>query len=162
MVQNLLKDRFGFSAHKEQREMSTYALMLARKDARLGPQLKPSNADCAQSIAGQQPLPPSAKRPTCGTIATRRFITAGGRTMAQLAVTLQSMVGEPVVDQTGLTGAYDLDLSWAPPGNDGALPPGDAPSIFTAVQEQLGLKLIHHKDQVEVLVIDKVERPTVD
>ena len=84
--------------------------------------------------------------------------------MQQLAVTLQGALGlgRPVFDRTGLTGAYDIDIRWTPDGSDGQTPPGDAPSIFTALQEQLGLKLAPEKDQVEVLVIDKVERPALN
>jgi uncharacterized protein (TIGR03435 family) len=71
-------------------------------------------------------------------------------------------LGRPVFDRTGLAGAYDIDLQWTPVRSDGETPSGDAPSIFTALQEQLGLKLALEKDQVEVLVIDKVERPTLN
>lgn len=84
--------------------------------------------------------------------------------MQQLAVTLQGALGlgRPVVDRSGLTGAYDIDLQWTPTGSNGETPPGDVPSIFTALQEQLGLKLTPDKDQMQVLVIDQVERPTLN
>jgi uncharacterized protein (TIGR03435 family) len=168
MVRNLLRDRFGFMAHKEQREMPTYSLTLARKDGRLGPQIRRSDVDCVKWIADKRPsvdaggassVAPSGKRPACGMIATRKLLVGGTRTMLQLAVTLQGALGlgRPVFDRTGLTGAYDIDLQWTPDGGD-----GDAPSIFTALQEQLGLKLTPEKDQVEVLVIDKVERPALN
>lgn len=77
--------------------------------------------------------------------------------MEQLAVTLQSMVGRPVSDETGLAGGWDVDLQWAENAGDPAQ--GDAPSIFTALQEQLGLKLVAQKRPVDVLVVDSVERP---
>lgn len=171
MVQNLLRDRFGFTAHREQREMPIYALTLARKDGRLGAQISRSEVDCAKWIADKRPtldaggtssVSPSGKRPACGMVATRKFLTGGTRTMQQLAVTLQSMLGRPVFDRTGLTGSYDIDLQWTPVESSGGAPPNDAPSIFTALQEQLGLKVSPDRDKVEVLVIDKVERPTVN
>ncbi len=167
MVRNLLGERFGFTAHDEKREMPVYALTLARKDGRLGARMKRSEVDCAKwneekrptaDAGGPSPVSPTGKRPACGMLATRRFLTGGTRTTRQLAVTLQSMVGRPVIDQTGLGGAYDVDLQWAAE-NNGDTQQGDAPSIFTAVQEQLGLKLASQKTQVDVLVIDKVERP---
>jgi uncharacterized protein (TIGR03435 family) len=173
MVRNLLRDRFGFVAHKEHREMPIYSLTLVRKDGRLGPQIRRSEVDCAEWIADKHPtvdaggpssVAPSGKRPACGMMATRKFLVGGTRTIQQLAVTLQGALGlgRPVFDRTGLTGAYDIDLQWTPDGSDGQTPPGDVPSIFTALQEQLGLKLTPERDRVEVLVIDKVERPALN
>ena len=93
--------------------------------------------------------------------------------MAVLATTLSrsyvSLLGRNVIDATGLTGAYEVHLKWAmdslsPPAGPNATPPSDAtgPSIFTALQEQLGLKLESTKGPVEVLVIDHVERPSAN
>jgi uncharacterized protein (TIGR03435 family) len=100
-------------------------------------------------------------------------MTAGGTRLPQLATTLSTLVNRIVVDQTGLNGGYDIDLQWAPDqmpfGLGGDPPTGGAPSvdpnrpsIFTALQEQLGLKLDSRRGPVEVLVIDLVERPTED
>ena len=110
-------------------------------------------------------------------------LSSGGGQMEQLAQSLVPWAGRIVVDKTGLTGAYEFDLTWAPdptlgaggppPGvtvGGGAPPPGvalpapdpNAPSLFTAVQEQLGLKLDSTKAPVEVLVIDHVEQPEPD
>ena len=101
-------------------------------------------------------------------------ITSGGTSMAQLATVMSTWVNRIVVDKTGLTGGYDIDLQWTPdqvPYGLAAPPPGaslaapvdpDRPSIFTALQEQLGLKLDSQKGSVEVLVIDHVEQPTED
>ena len=102
-------------------------------------------------------------------------LAVGGQGIAQLATALSNRVGRTVVDRTGLTGAFDIDLTWtpdqmpqAPPGPP---PPGapplpsidpNGPSIFTAVQEQLGLKLESTKGPVDVVVIDRVEQPTED
>ena len=96
---------------------------------------------------------------------------AGGIPLSQLTVLLSSMVQRVVVDKTGLTGNFDFELKWTPDGTaqgalsgTAALPANDrdAPSIFTALQEQLGLRLESAKNSVEVLVIDHVERPTPD
>ncbi len=101
-------------------------------------------------------------------------IAANGQPMSQLATTLSIWVNRTVVDRTGLTGSFDLELSWTPeqlPQGRGDPPPGapplppidpNGPSIFTAVQEQLGLKLDSQRGPVEVLVIDGVEQPTED
>jgi uncharacterized protein (TIGR03435 family) len=173
MVQNLLTDRFGLKVHHEQRELPTLVLILARKDGRLGPQLHQSNVDCAQWIAekrartdagGASAVSPSGKRPACMMIATRKFLTGGTRTMEDFAVTLQSMLSRPVVDETGLKGAFDMDLRWSPvdlnadAGTNTS--PSDDPSIFTALKEQLGLKLVPERRKFDVLVIDDLKRPT--
>jgi uncharacterized protein (TIGR03435 family) len=158
MVRNLLRERFGFTAHREQRELPAYSLILARKDRRLGPQLRRSDAECEGPQAdagGPSPVTPSGKRPACGMVATRRFLTGGTRSMGQLAAALQSMVGRPVVDRTGITGTFDIDLQWVPSEVDvapgGNPPSNDGPSIFTALQEQLGLKLEPRRDRFNVL-----------
>jgi uncharacterized protein (TIGR03435 family) len=117
----------------------------------------------------------AAGRPICGTMVGPATITAGGQTIAQLATLLSGRLGRPVVDRTGLTGTFDLTLTWTPDqipqGQPGPPPPGapplppidpNGPSIFTAVQEQLGLKLESAKGPVDVLVIDRAEHPTAD
>jgi uncharacterized protein (TIGR03435 family) len=177
MVQALLRDRFKLVVHRETRELSAYALTLARKDGRLGPQIARSDVDCAQWLAdkrpqigagGPSPVAPGGKRPACLLMATRRFLTAGTKPMSELAVALQSLVGRPVVDQTGLTGAFDMDLQWTPSVEMSATPNGppsaadDGASIFTALQEQLGLKLEPTNSSFNVLVVDHVEQPTPD
>jgi uncharacterized protein (TIGR03435 family) len=100
-------------------------------------------------------------------LATRRFITAGTRTMPQLSASLQSLTGRPVVDRTGLTGTFDIDLQWTsgtigPAVGANPPAPDDGPSIFTALQEQLGLKLESTRGPFEVTVIDSIRRPTPD
>ena len=129
----------------------------------------------AAAPPGGLPPPALGMRPPCGTAASPSFISAGGITMARLAELLSGRVGRTVVDRTGLAGLYEFDLSYAPnPGDAGAggpLPPGvpappaidpNAPSIFTALQEQLGLKLDSTRGPVEVTVIDRIERPAED
>lgn len=174
MLQKLLAERFGLTAHADRRDLTSYTLVVAR-EGRLGPELRRSDVDCQQWIADKRPqtdaggpskVTPSGKRPACMMLATRRWLSGGTRTMAQLAATLQSMVGKPVVDRTGLPGAYDVDLQWSPDDTGGAssgeTSVNDGLSIFSAVQEQLGLKLVARRDQFDVLVVDRVERPTAN
>lgn len=186
MLQALLEDRFKLTVHRETREMPIYALTIARADGKLGEQLKPSATDCAAMAAarggrggppgappGPPPGPPApGQRPLCGMQIMPGSIAAGGMTMQQLTTNLSMLTRRVVVDRTGLTGAFDFDLTFTPdqlpqgPPPPGAppLPPIDpnGPSIFTAVQEQLGLKLDATRGPVEVTVVDRVERPTPD
>jgi uncharacterized protein (TIGR03435 family) len=175
MLQNLLAERFSLKLHHEQRELPTYDLVLARKDGRLGPQLQHSGVDCVKwaeekrpktDAGGPSPVSPSGKRPACMMIATRTYLTGGARTMEDIAKTLHAMVARPVADRTGLTGVYDVDLKWsrhdlsADAGTSDS--PNDSPSIFAALQEQLGLKLVPRRDKFDVLVLDDVTRPTAN
>jgi uncharacterized protein (TIGR03435 family) len=185
MLQNLLAERFRMKAHREQREMPIYALMLARPDGKLGPSLKVSAVDCekmrAASRAGggrqQPPTPPNpGDAPECGLMMSPVSIKGGGVSMASLTNALGQRLGRSVVDKTGLTGEYQFVLNFTPdqlpPG--GVAPPGqpplvngapfdpNAPSLVTAIQEQLGLKLDAQRGPVEVVVVDSVERPIED
>ena len=168
MIRTLLEQRFHLAVHAETRETPIYALRLARTDGKLGPRLTPSALDCAALLAGRgagAPLPPQADgRPTCRVSTSGRSFQAGGSSIAVLAAILPQHVGRSVEDRTGLIGLFDFDLEFSPEGRDiGATPVvGDPPSIFTALQEQLGLKLESTRAPVEVFVIDKVERPTED
>jgi uncharacterized protein (TIGR03435 family) len=175
MLRTLLADRFKLVIRNETREMSIYALTLARADGRLGSQLRASSVDCAAIFAaakatGQVPPTTTNGRPTCGTRTTRGSMITTGVAMADFARNLGPFTGRPVVDRTGLTGVYDLDLTWTPePGPSG--PEGTTPqpqpssegvSLYTAIQEQLGLKLDAQRGPVDVLMIDSVQRPIED
>jgi bla regulator protein blaR1 len=175
MVQQLIADRFKVRLHKETQEVPMFALVMARADRRLGPQMKPAAFDCnalrAAIARGEKPTPPpQTDRPACGAQTRPGQFLVGGYPVSDIARNLSSFVGgRPIVDRTGLTGIYDLQLTWtpeqppiAPPGQ--VLPPLDpnGPSIFTAVEEQLGLRLQATTGPVEVLVIDSAERPTPD
>jgi uncharacterized protein (TIGR03435 family) len=176
MLQTLLADRFRLTMHRETRELPMYALVLVRKDGALGPQLTRSTVDCEAWIAEKRPqagaggpskIAPGGARPACMMLASRRFLTAGTQTMARLSTTLQSLVARPVVDRTGLTGTFDIDLQWTsgvagPPPGGNAASPDDGPSIFTALQEQLGLRLDSTRGPFDVVVIDAIQRPTPD
>lgn len=169
MVRDLLQDRFGLQVHEETRQLPSFSLVLARKDGRLGPALVRSEVDCDKWIAEKRPqaqaggpssVTPTGKRSACEMMATRRWLAGGTRTMPQLATALQSMVGRPVVNKTGLAGGFDMDLKWA---TDDTAADGDGgPSIFTALQEQLGLKLESERNPFQVFVVDRITQPTAN
>jgi uncharacterized protein (TIGR03435 family) len=184
MLRALLAERFKLVVHNDSRELPTYALVLARSDNQLGPKLVRSTVDCAAMAAARgrgdapAPGPPSPdERPTCGMRIGFGNLSAGGVTVSQFANSLAMFVNRTVLDRTGLAGSFDVDLTWTPdqmPPRGAGSPPDqpvrvngadidpNGPSIFTAVQEQLGLKLESTKSPVDVLVIDSVERPTED
>jgi uncharacterized protein (TIGR03435 family) len=143
MLQTLLADRFKLALHRETRTAPAYVLEVAKN----GPKLKKSESDESQTSNG------------------RGLIEAKATTMAGFAERLARQVDLPVVDRTGLDGAFDLKLEWTPESAR-ALKPGEAGiadtalSIFTAIQEQLGLRLRAQKAPVEMLVIDHAEKPS--
>jgi uncharacterized protein (TIGR03435 family) len=151
MLRTLLADRFRLVAHLETREQQVYSLVLLRGDGRLGPQLKPSTA--TESSSGG--FPSSSVSNGTARINGRRV------SMDTLAIMLTSAVfNQRVINRTGLSGEFELDLRFTPDSSTTAAPA--FPSIFTAVQEQLGLKLEASRGPVDVLVIDSVQRPTPD
>jgi len=181
MLRTLLADRFKLAVHSESRELPIYALVTARGDGRRGPQLNPAAVDCAAlraargnaPPAGPPPVPAGFDRPQCGIRLAPGTMLAGGVTMAQLANAFARLpvVNRLVDDRTGLAGTFDVDLRWTPPQLPPSPPPGapplppidpDGPSLFTALQEQLGLKLESTKGQADVVVIDRAEHPTED
>ena len=156
MLRVLLAERFGLVAHLEARDMPVF-LMRVANSAAPGAHLRPSVVDCI-------------KQPIC--VLNVRFaagsITGIGVSMPQLARNLTGALGRTIVDETGLAGTYDLELTFVPdpsqsvPGAAPATVDPDAPSLVTALQEQLGLRLEPGRAPVQMLVIDKVERPTID
>jgi uncharacterized protein (TIGR03435 family) len=175
MIRNMLADRFKLVMHTEKRALPIFALVLARQDGQMGAQLVPSAIDCSAGRGrGAPPLAPlqPGERPLCGIRLLRGNLSAGGVTMSQFANALSRFAGRLVVDQTGLSRGFDLDLQWSPePPPPGVVPdprfpqpPVDpnGPSLFTAIQEQLGLKLVAQQGQIDVLVVDRAEMPTPD
>jgi uncharacterized protein (TIGR03435 family) len=163
MLQGLLVDRFDLAVHRDRRELPVYALVLSRRDGRLGPQIHPATVDC-QSFSAK-PLDSGtaqAEYAGCEPQMGLTRIKAPGFRISGLASGLMRILDRPVVDKTGLAGAFDIELSWTPdptmlPIGMPAPPPG-GPSIFTAVEEQLGLKLVSDRAPVDVLVIDRIAR----
>ena len=182
MLRSLLQERFKLVVRREMREMAIYALVRARPDGKLGPELKLSTADCealgAARRGGGPPQPPKpGERPVCGIRMGFGELAGGGFPLSSLASSLVQTVQRTVVDKTGLSGNFDFYVRWTPerlPPRPAGVPADqpirmngleidpNGPSIFTALQEQLGLKLEPARGPVEVLVIDHVERPTPD
>jgi uncharacterized protein (TIGR03435 family) len=162
-MQSLLADRFKLKIHREMREMDVYALVLA-KAGTPGPALAPSTNDCkalAEQARQGKTLPsrPAGAGPTpCSILGGVGRISFDGFGMPQVANMLIGQAGRIVVDRTGLSGNWQFILTFAPEGATDA----NAPSFFTALQEQLGLKLEPTKASVDVLVVDRVEKPTTD
>jgi uncharacterized protein (TIGR03435 family) len=210
VFRQILEDRFALKVHKETRDLPVYALMLARSDGRLGPNVKLSSEECSTRMAarGRGPAPGGPAPDARGGAAIGRVgpppdgrggpgraggpgpfdfdappvcgqrgggfgrLRAGGTTMADFAAMISGTAQRVVIDKTGLTGYYDIALTYTPSGDQlpqGPPPPGapapppidpDGPSFFTAIQEQLGLKLDSQRGPVEVVVIDSISQPT--
>jgi uncharacterized protein (TIGR03435 family) len=153
MLRSLLAERFVLKAHTEVREQPTYALVVAR-EGRRGPQLRSSMATC--STETNNPCTMS------GSFVGRGGTLKGvGQPIAQLAQQLATGADRMVVDRTGLQGLFDFDVTWTAGGF--SVRSGDeGPSLFTAIQEQLGLKLEPARGPVEMLVVDSAQLPTPD
>ncbi len=152
MVRTLLADRFKLKFHREQKEFAIYALTVAKN----GPKLKEATE------------PPGGQRPLIFYLSPKAVRLPGqDATMAELASAFQrAALDRPVVDKTGLAGRFDFDLEWTPEESQfsGAglkgTPESTQPDLFTAIQQQLGLRLEATRGPIEVLVIDHVERPS--
>ncbi len=163
MLQSALEDQLQLKAHHETRELPIYSLTVVKAGKAPG-LVEDSNGDCASAVTSQPaPANPSnIPAVPCGNV---NLNPVGGRIngrrgrMVQLVDRLSTVLGRPVVDKTGLAGLYNITLAWTPDPTLAQLtpnPPSDSlgPSIFTAVQEQLGLKLESVKGPVEVIVLD--------
>jgi uncharacterized protein (TIGR03435 family) len=185
MLQNLLADRFKLKLHKESKQAPIYELVVAKSGIRMKEASRTAGAPAEGAGRPPEGPPPRGKDGMLITPRGRVGIQAmrNGRmrlqgdslTMARLTEILGMTLGRPVVDRTGLTGAYDVALDFSPEGMgpgpkaalagggvnpaEGASDPSDSgPTIFTALQEQLGLKLESRKAAVDVLVVDSVEK----
>jgi uncharacterized protein (TIGR03435 family) len=173
MLQGMLADRFKLALHHETKELSEYALVVAKS----GPKFHETTAPKFDPAQDRPPGPPSPGAPMFrGGIRMmgRGDLTASGIGLTQFADVLSRQIDHIVVDKTGLKGEYDFALKWTPdegqgqmfggpggPPKDGApQPDANGPTIFTALQEQLGLKLESQKGPVDTLVIDHVEKPS--
>lgn len=136
MVQTLLADRFQLKLHQEIRTLPAYDLVLAKGGAKLQP-----------TKSGDKSIGVS-----------RKYFNGEGLTMTSIAEELSKITGRVVVDKTGLNGRYDLKLRWTP--DEAVAGDTDPPTLFTAIQEELGLRLESAKEPVPVLVIDHVDQPT--
>jgi uncharacterized protein (TIGR03435 family) len=144
LVCKVVRERFGLVSHTEQREMAVYALMPTKSGAKL-----------QKSAGDPNGLPSDNEQESGGQVAVR----AENMSMGEFALLLKFFTDRPVVDQTGLSGRFDFQLNWTADESKAPTDGSAAPSLFTAIEEQLGLRLEPVKTATDVMVIDKVERP---
>jgi uncharacterized protein (TIGR03435 family) len=180
-TRTLLADRFKLKFRREKREMDIYQLVMAKAGGKPGPALKRSTDECRQQGVGRRPepgAPPQQGPPRradgsiifCGFRQQPGRFELNGMALSQFAAGISQRVGRQVVDRTGLAGEWSFTMTFAPAAGGPPPPPGvelppvdpDAPDLFTAIQEQLGLKLESAKGSVEVFVVESIERPTED
>ncbi len=142
MLQNLLTERFKLAVHRETKEQTVYFLLAGKNGPRLKPALPPDDQDARQTRGDRPPVQ-----------ITRGGVLGHSMDMGRLAGTLALVAGYQVVDHTGLTGIYDINLTWTPEDNNNS-----GPELFAAIREQLGLRLESGKGPVEMLVIDHADR----
>jgi uncharacterized protein (TIGR03435 family) len=167
MLRTLLSERFKLVVHTETKDLPVYTLVLSRRDSTLGRQLRHAEVDCEALLASQH-----GRRERCILYALPSGkLMLRGQTIGALADALTILLNRMVIDETGLSGGFDADADFNPEGlpgmaqlrsDDPNRQATDVPSLFTAMQEQLGLKLESSQAPVEVVVIDSVERPTED
>jgi uncharacterized protein (TIGR03435 family) len=142
MLQNLLTERFGLRFHHEKRELPVYAIQIAKGGNKLKPAANPdAEADQTATNYGNE---------------ITVTITTG--TMADFILGMQFFFDRPLIDQTGISGRHDFTLRYA--HDESSVTDPNAPGLFTAIQEQLGLKLIAVKASIDVFIVDSVEAPT--
>lgn len=177
LLQRMLTERFHLQMHREQRDLPVYALVASREDRSPAPGMRANPVDCearraaARAAGGPPPLagtgiaPPD--RPVCALRITPGILRGAAVTMPVLATYLGGVAGRLVIDKTGIPGTFDIDLEWTPDASpapdtsrqDDRPPAPNGPSLFTALQEQLGLKLQSDAAPMDLVIIDRLERP---
>ena len=161
MLRTMLADRFILRVHTEMRDTPVLALTLARRDGRLGAQLRRAAVDCVEAAAAGRtvPQPAPGQEQVCGS-EVGESIKGRGQPLSSLARMLAQFVQRRIEDKTGLTGGFDFDLQF----DYGAAGPGvdTVGALITALQDQLGLKLESTRAPVEFVVVDRIEAPTPD
>jgi uncharacterized protein (TIGR03435 family) len=170
MIRSMLAERFHLAAHREKQGRAAYLLQTVRP-GRLGPQLKQVDGDCGAALAsltgGRLTTPRPARGPDCSFGGGPGRMQGNAISLEMFSRVLGRLLSRPVIDQTGLTGSFDLDLRYRPDSvrqtaaSDPPLDP-ELPSIFTAIQEQLGLRLVGGRASVDVLIVDALDRPAPD
>ena len=167
MVSEMLRDRFGLRMRMERREMAVFVLSL-RSANQLGPQLRRSDADCGLFFRGDGP-PFNPPRDRSGALLCMNGASGNGQVitlrlrgapLTSLAGVLESRLQRPLVDDTGLSGAFDIDLATGRVNS--AADAADAPGLVAALEEQLGLRLRGDRRTIDVWVIDDAHPPTPD
>lgn len=172
MLRTLLEERFQLRARREPKEVAGFALVLARADGRLGPALRRAEATCAEMRArpDQAPEADPCGAMSMGYAGVRGTLNVHGLELRQLVLFATRDLGRPVIDETGLTGAFDWDLKFTPqnflgrPFNRERFPTidPDGPALGTALEEQLGLKLQSRRVPRDTIVVEHIERPSAD
>jgi uncharacterized protein (TIGR03435 family) len=159
MLRALLAERFKLVVRKEVEQAPGYALVLARQDGRLGPGLRRAALDCvSEDAAGRDiPAPKPGEDPPCQS-QVDDAIRGRGQPLSTLARLLQVFVKRPVVDRTGVTGGFDFDLLI--PVQTTAVATDAGGGIFTALQEEFGLRLESTTLPIDIVTIERIERPT--
>jgi len=161
MMRTLLTERFTLQASRTSRTLAVYSLVWAQSDRRFGPALREVNEPCQPTLDDQ-----TGRSTPCAVRSTPGRLTGHGVAMPAVATYLSPIVGRVVVDRTALGGRYDVALQFAPLVGSGTPTDNpqfdDGPSIFTALREQLGLRLESARAPVDVVVIDRIERPSED
>jgi len=169
MWRALFAERMKLAAHYETREQPAWNLVFARTEHVLGPNIKPSTLDCSEAPAPPAKSPEEALRRLqenasrrCIPFVTGDTISSGGSTLEALIRLMVPAAGRAIADKTGLTGRFEYSFRFQrfPPRAGQPPAPDDAPTIFTALPEQLGLKLEGSTVQAQILVVDHIERPT--
>jgi len=173
-LRTLLADRFKLVVSRATRDIDVYHMVMARPDGRPGAGLRQSTYDCLElqkardaAARGGPPVtdPNTPERLVCGIRVGPRRVQWGGSPLSQFANMITRLAERRVVDRTGLSGNWEFDITFAqqagPPGSDIPADP-NAASLFTVLQEQLGLKLEPGRMPMPVLVVDSVERPVED
>jgi len=172
----LLAERFKLLVHRETKDIDVYLLVKARADGQPGPGLQPSTFDClglqkaTDEAARGGPTPSNPNTPdhmVCGMRVTAGRVQFGGRPLSTFMNVLTTLTQRRVVDRTGLSGDWQFDISFAPPppaapGVQASAPDSDAASLFTVLQDSLGLKLESARVPMPVMVVDRVEPPAQD
>jgi uncharacterized protein (TIGR03435 family) len=168
MLRALLNDRFKLKVRQENEQRPVYLLTRVTGTSALGPQLRPSQFDCSWVLSNKPPTVPPGQSPPCSMKTPPGRLFANTVTMPTLASLLSQHTDRDVVDTTGLTGRYDIELEssdlkapagYTPGPSDLALPPAAGPPLSVAVQQQLGLKLEPSIAGVPVVIVDAAERP---
>jgi uncharacterized protein (TIGR03435 family) len=166
MMRALLAERFKLALRTETRAVAGFALIRARPTGSLGPQLRTHAEPCPPDVEPSREPGPVDAAPPCGKMSgSDRLIRMTARPLADLATILSRRLARPVVDRTGLTGPFDVELRWTADARSSApltqapAAPDDSVAVFTALQEQLALRLQSERVDTEFLVIERVERP---
>jgi uncharacterized protein (TIGR03435 family) len=176
MMRRLLAERFGLRTRFETRELPSYALVRSRRDGQLEKGLVPAAVDCAAILTARGGAPPmdDASAPCAwrvGIAPPAAFMMVDAAPMREFAGLLERLVRRRVVDETGIAGTFDIRLNFSteglglptpPPDASQSAPPRDIPSLFTALEEQLGLKLESRRGPAPIIVIESAALPTPD